>query len=251
MEIGPLKPVSPQDEVAGDTGAVSRILLFWQSALAAGGRAGQGGPMSNPVPMGAQFWDDMYSSRDQVFSGRANGVLVTEVTDLPPGRALDVGCGEGADARWLAQRGWQVTAVDISKTALDRAAATDPDVAGRVTWTAMDLTRTPPPARAFDLVSAQYFPLSRQAGDAGPRGLVAAVAPGGTLLVASHDPADLPPDTDHGFDPADYWHPHDIAALLGDDWTVLVDGTRPRTTAAPPGTHHMNDTVLRARRTLG
>ncbi|SDZ51659.1 Methyltransferase domain-containing protein [Asanoa ishikariensis] len=194
---------------------------------------------------GAQFWDDLYGSRDQVFSGRPNGVLVTEVTDLPPGRALDVGCGEGADARWLAQRGWQVTAIDISRTALDRAATTDPDLADRVTWTALDLTQTPPPGE-FDLVTAQYFPLLKQAGDAGPRGLVAAVAPGGTLLVASHDPADLPPGTDHGFDPADYWHPADIAALLGDDWTILANESRPRTTPAPPGTHHQNDTVLLA-----
>jgi len=121
--------------------------------------------MSNPA-MGAQFWDDLYSSRDQVFSGRPNGVLVSEVGDLPPGRALDVGCGEGADARWLARLGWQVTAVDISRTALDRAAATDPDLADRVTWTATDLTRTPPPGE-YDLVSAQYFPLPKQLGDAG------------------------------------------------------------------------------------
>ncbi|SNT63294.1 Methyltransferase domain-containing protein [Asanoa hainanensis] len=192
----------------------------------------------------AKFWDDLYSSRDQLFSGRPNGVLVAEAGDLPPGRALDVGCGEGADARWLADRGWQVTAVDISRTALDRAAATD---SGRVTWIALDLTEVPPPGE-YDLVTAQYFPLPKQAGAAGPCGLVAAVAPGGLLLVASHDPADLPPGEDHGFDPADYWHPTDIAALLGEDWTILADESRPRTTPPPPETHHKNDTVLLARR---
>lgn len=67
--------------------------------------------------MDTQHWDEMYRSRSQVFSGAPNGVLVAEITDLPPGRALDVGCGEGADALWLARRGWQVTAVDISETA--------------------------------------------------------------------------------------------------------------------------------------
>lgn len=78
---------------------------------------------SGPVPgPSAQSWDAMYRSRDQVFSGAPNPVLVSEVTGLPPGQALDVGCGEGADALWLARRGWQVTAVDISQVALRRAA---------------------------------------------------------------------------------------------------------------------------------
>jgi SAM-dependent methyltransferase len=198
--------------------------------------------------MDAQFWDERYRGRDQVFSGAPNGVLVTEVADLPPGQALDVGCGEGADAIWLARRGWQVTAVDISRTALERAAATATDVVGRIAWTRADLTTMPPPAGAFDLVSAQYFPLPRQPGDTALRGLLAAVAPGGTLLIASHDLADLPPRHEHGFDPNDYYQPDDIARLLDADWTVLVNETRPRSAPAPAGTHHTHDTVLRAQR---
>ncbi|WP_229796335.1 class I SAM-dependent methyltransferase, partial [Saccharothrix coeruleofusca] len=111
---------------------------------------------------GVQFWEQMYRSRERLFSGAPNGVLVTEVADLPPGQALDVGCGEGGDALWLARRGWRVTAVDISHTALSRAAAAGADVAGRVAWKHGDLTATPPPAGAFDLVSIQYFPLERR-----------------------------------------------------------------------------------------
>jgi SAM-dependent methyltransferase len=198
--------------------------------------------------MDAQFWDEMYRSRDQVFSGAPNGVLVTEATDLPPGRALDVGCGEGADALWLAWRGWQVTAVDISRIALQRAAATSADVAGRVDWTQADLTTTPPPASAFDLVSVQYFPLRHQPDHTALRGLLDAVAPGGTLLFASHDPADLSPRPEHGFDPGDYYQPDDIAGLLDHNWTVLINETRPRTAPAPAGTHHTHDPVLRAQR---
>jgi 2-polyprenyl-3-methyl-5-hydroxy-6-metoxy-1,4-benzoquinol methylase len=72
--------------------------------------------------MDAQFWDDMYGSRARLFSGNPNGVLVTEVSDMVPGQALDIGCGEGGDALWLARRGWKVTALDISRTALERAA---------------------------------------------------------------------------------------------------------------------------------
>jgi SAM-dependent methyltransferase len=198
--------------------------------------------------MDAQFWDEMYRSRDQLFSGAPNGVLVTEVTDLPPGQALDVGCGEGADALWLARRGWQVTAVDISPTALQRAAAAATDLSGRVAWTRADLTVTPPPTGAFDLVSVQYFPLPHQPDHAALRGLLDAVAPGGTLLIAAHDLADLPPRHEHGFDPSDYYQPGDIARLLGHDWTVLINGTRPRTAPPPAGTHHTHDIVLRAQR---
>lgn len=71
--------------------------------------------------MNEKFWNERYSSREKLFTGEPNGVLVTEVTDVPPGRALDAGCGEGADALWLARRGWLVTAVDISNVALQRA----------------------------------------------------------------------------------------------------------------------------------
>ncbi|MFD6948628.1 SAM-dependent methyltransferase [Nocardiopsis sp. TSRI0078] len=198
--------------------------------------------------MDAQFWDDRYGSRDQLFSGSPNGVLVTEVTDLPPGQALDVGCGEGSDALWLARRGWLVTAVDISRIALQRAAATGADVDGRVAWTRADLTTVPPPAGAFDLVTVQYFPLPRQPTHTALRGLLAAVAPGGTLLVVGHDLADLPPRGEGDLDPHDYYQPAEIAELLDDDWTVLVEETRPRTAPAPAGTHHTHDTVLRARR---
>jgi SAM-dependent methyltransferase len=197
----------------------------------------------------AQYWDERYSSSERLFSGRPNGVLVAEATGLPPGRALDAGAGEGADAIWLAEQGWQVTAVDVSKVALDRAAraAEERGVAERIRWHRADLTQDPPPPAAFDLVSAQYLPLERAHGPAVPRGLIAAVAPGGTLLVVGHDPTRLPADLLRRFDPAGYYWPGDVAALLGDDWTVLADETRPRD-PAPPGSPHTHDTVLLARR---
>ena len=222
--------------------------------------------------MDAQHWDERYSSRDQLFSGNPNGVLVTEAADLLPGRALDVGCGEGADALWLAGRGWQVTAVDISQVALDRAAAaaattatatptvtnagtptgtpTTADLSRRVTWQQADVTSTPPPGGPFDLVSLQYFPLPIRPDHAALRRLLAAVAPGGTLLMGSHDPADHAVYRHPDFDPADYYGPDDVARLLGEDWTIETNESRLRTTAPPEGTHHVHDTVLRARRSL-
>lgn len=195
--------------------------------------------------MDASSWDEMYRSRDQVFSGEPNAVLVTEVSGLPPGRALDVGCGEGADALWLAGRGWQVTAVDISATALTHAAI-DAALAGRVTWTRADLITTPPPVGVFDLVSIHYFPLPHQPDHSALRGLLAGVAPGGTLLFATHDLGDLSPHP--GFDPSDYYQPNDIAGFLDDSWTIQVNETRPRTAPVPTGTRHTHDTVLRAQR---
>ncbi|MGY0490431.1 class I SAM-dependent methyltransferase [Streptomyces sp. WG-D5] len=199
----------------------------------------------------AHEWDERYRSREQLFSGNPNGVLVTEVTDLAPGQALDVGCGEGGDALWLARQGWQVTAVDVSEVALRRAAAAGPDVAGRVSWARADLAVTPPPAGAFDLVTMQYFPLLRRAGLPALRGIVDAVAPGGTLLFVTHALADLEEHTEatSEFDPADYYWADDIAALLAPaDWKIQLNETRPRTAPTPPGTHHHRDTVLRAQR---
>jgi SAM-dependent methyltransferase len=198
--------------------------------------------------MDEQFWDDMYVGRSQVFSGAPNGVLVTEITDLPPGRALDVGCGEGADALWLARRGWHVTAVDISRTALQRAAASAAATAitGSLAYVRADLTSAPAPAGPFDLVSVQYFPLAHQPDHAALHRLLDAVAPAGTLLFVSHDPADLASRED--FDPSDYYQPDDIVRQLDHDWTVVVNEKRPRTVPAPAGTDHTHDTVLRAQR---
>lgn len=198
--------------------------------------------MSHPPTTDAEFWDDLYRSRQQLFSGNPNGALVDEVAALPPGRALDLGCGEGADARWLAERGWQVTAVDIAEVALQRAAATDH---AAITWQRADLLTTAPPAAAFDLVSAQYFPIPHESGEAAVRGLIAAVAPGGTLLVTSHDPAEMPED--HDVDPHAFHQPAEIAALLDGSWTVLVHERRQRR-APTTDTPHVHDLVLRAQR---
>lgn len=194
--------------------------------------------------MDQQFWDDLYLSQDQLWSGAPNGVLVVEAADLPPGQALDLGCGEGGDALWLAGHGWLVTAVDISRVALERAAAAAGDA--KVSWTHADLSTFTPPAGAFDLVSAMYPALAKTA-ERAVRDMLAAVAPGGTLLVVHHD---ITGHDAHNpdFDPADYYMPGEIAALLDDTWTVSVNETRPRVSPAPPGTEHVNDVVLKARK---
>lgn len=91
----------------------------------------------------AQMWDEMYRSRAMIWSGEPNPQLIAEAAPLPPGTALDLGCGEGADAIWLASRGWKVTAVDVSAVALERAEAhaQERGQGGNITWVQQDLAR--------------------------------------------------------------------------------------------------------------
>ena len=197
---------------------------------------------------GPAEWDERYASAEQVWSGRPNGALVAEVAGLRPGRALDVGCGEGADVVRLAQQGWDVTGLDVSQVALDRAAMHARQAGASVRWVHADLVQAQLPAGAFDLVSAQYPALLRTPGDDAERALLAAVAPGGPLLVVHH--ADIDPEEAkaRGFDPADYVGPADVAALLDDGWRVEVDEKRSRDITGGAGAHHTHDLVLRARR---
>jgi hypothetical protein len=104
------------------------------------------------------------------------------------------------------------------------------------------------PAGAFDLVSAQYPALLHTPDDDAERALLFAVAPGGTLLVVHHTRIDVEQAKAHGFDPADYVSPSDVAALLDGDWRVEVDEERARRVAAGAGAGHTHDLVLRARR---
>src|SRR5688572_33495109 len=100
----------------------------------------------------AAEWDARYSEGEGAkWSGRPNGRLVYEVADLRPRNALDVGCGEGADAIWLARRGWTVTAIDISDVAVSRAREAAELAGVTVEWVCGDALRTAFPARAFDL----------------------------------------------------------------------------------------------------
>jgi len=146
-----------------------------------GGLHGEGGETE-------RFWERHYQGRGRIWSGRPNPVLVDVIGSVPPGTVLDLGCGEGGDAIWLAAQGWRVTAVDVSDTALRRAAADaiTAGVAERIDFQRHDLALTFPTG-AFDLVSAQYlhspieFPRIRVLQKA-----ASAVAAGGLLLIVDH-----------------------------------------------------------------
>jgi SAM-dependent methyltransferase len=193
-------------------------------------------------------WDERYTSMERVWSGQPNGALVTETAGLPPGRALDVGCGEGADAVWLAGHGWDVTALDVSGVALERAARHAEQAHVPVRWVHAGLVEAALPAGTFDLVSAQYPALLRTEDHDAEAALLAAVAPGGTLLVVHHQVIDGEQARAHGCDPDDYVSPADVAALLDDAWRLETNETRPRHVTDGAGAHHTHDVVLRARR---
>jgi SAM-dependent methyltransferase len=202
-------------------------------------------------------WDELYDTAEQVWSGNPNGVLVAEAADLTPGRALDVGCGEGADAVWLAQRGWDVIGLDVSATALARAIAHAATAGAAVRFEHAGLLDFAWTSGRFDLVNVQYPGLLHEQGRS-LAALLTLVAPGGTLLFVHHaDLAGEHADAHHdgvgpaGLDPADYLLPRDVYDGLDDAWTVEVFEERPRSVTAGAGAGHTVDLVLRARRNPG
>lgn len=200
-------------------------------------------------------WDQRYGG-EQIWSGNPNGALVREAEELAPGRALDVGAGEGGDAVWLAEHGWSVTASDISQRALDRIAETAGRCGRRIDCLRADANALDPfGSGTFDLVSASYASIKRSPDDRGLRNLLNAVAPGGTLLVIGHDldPAHAPIDRhEHGpaFDPDAYLRVDDFVAALAQlpDWEIHRHERRPRPAGAATAAVHSHDIVLRAHR---
>lgn len=195
------------------------------------------------------FWNERYESRDALWSGNPNPHLVAEVAGLSPGTALDVGCGEGADAIWLAQHGWRATGVDISTVALRRAAAHAG--AEHVTWLRADLIGWDPAPHRYDLISAQYLHLPPEPRTALFRALAAAVTPGGTLLIVGHHPSDMLSAANRPQLPDLFFTGDDIASLLDPtEWRIARNAAPAREATGPDGsTVTIHDTVLRATRT--
>jgi thioredoxin reductase/SAM-dependent methyltransferase len=195
-------------------------------------------------------WEQRYAG-EQVWSGRVNPQLEAEAQVLEPGRALDVGCGEGGDAIWLAGRGWQVTALDFAEGALARTMqhAVEAGVDGLVATRLADLRDWQPGGETWDLVSSQFVHLP----DAGmvdlTRTLAAAVAPGGRLLVVGHHSDDHITGLRHGHH-SFLFTAESLLPALGDDFEVEVCETRRRTAVHPHSGEEIvvNDAVLRARR---
>jgi len=207
-----------------------------------------------------EFWDDRYRSvggSGRIWSGQPNPQLVAQAAELAPGEALEAGCGEGADAIWLARQGWTVTAVDVSAVALERAAgyaaAAGEQIARRITWQREDLLSWVPAPERFDLVSAQFMYAPEGELAAMHRRLAAAVRPGGTLLVVGHHPDDLHANVGRTGSADRFWAAEDVAASLDPSgWEVIVADAPGRSATNLDGQPVMvRDTVLRAARRRG
>ena len=198
------------------------------------------------------FWERRWlqalrTHGDRVAQRAPNAHLTAEIGDLRPGRALDAGCGHGADTLWLAARGWQVTAVDFAATALAYARLTaesmGPDVAGRIDWVEDDLATWTPPRDEYDLVICLYVHVAGSVEEMVQR-MARGVAPGGTLLLVGHRPID--PATGDATAAAGQQQVSVEAALAALDpgrWQPIFADERPRR-AAGTGV----DAVIRARR---
>ena len=183
---------------------------------------------------------------DRLAERPPNVHLTTELDGLPAGRALDAGCGHGAETVWLASRGWRVTAVDFATAALARArsaaAAAGPRIAERIDWVDADLSAWSPAPEAYDLVVCLYL----HAGDSAAqlvRRMAAAVAPGGTLFMTGHRPVDPATGRETAAAGQVQVSEDDACALEPGGWELVVAEHRPRA-AAGTGV----DAVIRARR---
>ncbi|SNR68847.1 Methyltransferase domain-containing protein [Haloechinothrix alba] len=198
------------------------------------------------------FWEERYRGRTVACGRQPNPQLVAEAADLAPGSALDAGCGEGADAVWLASRGWQVTAVDIAATALrhaqEHAETAGSEIASRIDWLQADLTSWKPAEDEFDLVSTHYVHAAASRGALFDR-LAASVVPGGTLLIVGHHPSD-PATASHAATPDVHFTAEEIAADLEPGrWDIVVAETRTRSATGHDGYETtVRDAVLRARK---
>jgi len=195
-------------------------------------------------------WDRRYAKEDLVWSAEPNRFLVPEVGDLSPGRALDVACGEGRNAIWLAERGWDVTGVDFSKVAIEKAAHIAATRGVQGTWRVLDVVHESLGVEAFDLVLIFYLQLSAEERRRAVQNALVALRPGGTLLVVGHDSSNI----EHGWggpqDPAVLYGPDDIVADLEGQAEVERAERVTRPVETEEGTKLAIDVLVRAHKVL-
>jgi 2-polyprenyl-3-methyl-5-hydroxy-6-metoxy-1,4-benzoquinol methylase len=159
-------------------------------------------------------WNRRHGESGQLFGVDPNRFLVAEVVDLAPGRALDLACGAGRNAVWLAERGWTVTGADFSDVGLENARGLAAERGVEVEWLVADLREWEPAARAFDLVVVLYLQLPAE--ELGPimRRAAEAVADGGTILVVGHHSANIAEGSSGPQDPRVLFTAEEVAAEL-------------------------------------
>ncbi len=201
------------------------------------------------MSMGADDWNRRYAGSELLWTAQPNRFLVAEAAGLPPARALDLACGEGRNAVWLAEQGWQVTGVDFSDVAIGKAEQLAGARRVAVAWEQADLLGYRPEPRGFDLVILFYVQLPETSRGPILRAAAEAVASGGTLLLVAHDSTNL----EHGHggpsDPAVLYTAADVVADLVDSGLHVekAEVVR-RPVETPAGERIALDALVRMRR---
>lgn len=198
--------------------------------------------------MDSADWDSRYAGTDLLWGAGPNRFLVSELEGLPPGRALDLGCGEGRNALWLAEQGWQATGVDFSAVAVERARRLAAERSLAAVFEQADVLAYEPPAAAFDLAIVFYLQLPAAERARALSAAARALAPGGTLLVVGHDLTNLSEGVGGPQDPAVLFTPADVVREACGGLVVekAERVSRPVQTAAGP--RLAIDALVRARR---
>jgi len=195
---------------------------------------------------GQDAWDERYSGPELVWGSGPNRFVAEETAGLPAGKAIDLGTGEGRNAIWLAERGWQVTAVDFSAVGLDRAARLAAERGVNVRWVHGDLLDYQPDD-TYDLVLVVYIQLAPASLGQLLRTAAAAVAPGGVLFVIGHDRDNLSRGHGGPQDPEVLYTTTAVTAELG-DLTISRAEQVSRVVQTPEGERTAIDTLVRAER---
>ena len=199
--------------------------------------------------MDATAWNERYAGADLIWTAEPNMFVVDEVAELPPARALDLACGEGRNAVWLASKGWETTGVDFSAVGLAKGRHLADAVGVEVTWIEADATSWQPPASGFDLVILCYLQLDGPGRTAALEVAARATALGGHVLVVAHDRDNLargvggPPDASVLYDVEET-----TSVLVSAGLEVVKAAQVERPVTSAEGVRMAIDTLVRAAR---
>ena len=197
--------------------------------------------------MDATAWNERYAGADLIWTAEPNMFVVDEVAELPPARALDLACGEGRNAVWLASKGWETTGVDFSAVGLAKGRHLADAVGVEVTWIEADATSWQPPASGFDLVILCYLQLDGPGRTAALEVAARATALGGHVLVVAHDRDNLvrgvggPPDASVLYDVEET-----TSVLVSAGLEVVKAAQVERPVTSAEGVRMATDTLVRA-----
>jgi SAM-dependent methyltransferase len=199
--------------------------------------------------MRREDWNRRYAEKELLWTAQPNRFLVAETSELAPGRALDLACGEGRNGVWLAEKGWDVTGLDLSDVAIEKARrlAASRGVEGR--WIAADLLDYRPEPGGFDLAIVFYLQVAAAERSPIVRAAAEAVAPGGTFLLVGHDSSNIAEGWGGPQEPAVLYTAEDVTGdLAGTALRVERAERVERAVETPEGERIALDALVRARR---